>query len=99
MQQKEESHASEAQTLSTFAASASDEGAAAPSLAIQAKKPWFNFTLCARPSDVYDENMDCSSSSSSEGNLPDDPTVQESFECVFAHQLEEEGISHARHLK
>ena len=60
MQKKEESHGSEAHTLSTL----SDEAAAAaaPQLAIPPKKPWFNFTLCARPSDVYDENIDCSSS-------------------------------------
>lgn len=90
MQKKEESHGSEAHTLRTL----SDEAAApaaAPQLAIPPRQPWFNFTLCARPSDVYDENIDCSSSSSSsETDLPDDPTVQESFECVFAHQLEEE---------
>ena len=83
-QQKPESpehFASPAQTLSV---SLSEDG--------ETQKPWFNFTLCGRRSDVYDQVMAPSSSSSSDdtfAGIPDDPTVQESIECVFAHQLEE----------
>lgn len=56
-------------------------------------KPWFNFALCGKPSDVYDEDINVNSSSSSDDSfprIPEDPTVQESIECVFAHQLEQD---------
>jgi hypothetical protein len=47
-----------------------------------------SFQLCGRPSDVMDDDSIELTVHDDFCDIPEDPTVQESIECVFAHQLE-----------
>jgi hypothetical protein len=47
-----------------------------------------SFQLCGRPSDVMDDDSIELTVHDDSWDLPEDPTIQESIECVFAHQLE-----------